>query len=256
MTRSQSQKIKQIRNRFQNSRRTQKYSEYLVRSNSSSSFYQYQSIYSNNQFFYHLDSRQLDCFEFQNRRFFSQTNDSRFFKEKPFASVLSSARQSLQITDENTSSNASGSSFSGSKSKDQYRNNRYRDNKEKERAYVTEKNEYETETNNSSQQENADYYHDSDVELNYYHSQDQNENELEANFFTSTRIFKCRKCKSIFSSNNQLHKHLRQNTCVKKSSMHRSKLEKATAHLIMNISIIESTVDSFKDVRIESEFRD
>jgi hypothetical protein len=141
MTRFQNLEQK-LRDRFQNPRRTQNYSEYLVRSNSLSFSYQYQDVYSSYQFFYRqLNARQYDRLEYQNRDNRNSFSDSRYFKKKfsKFASVLSLARQSLQITSENANSNASDFLYSEIKSKNQYKNNKYQKNyKEKERAYVIE----------------------------------------------------------------------------------------------------------------------
>ncbi len=143
------------------------------------------------------------------------------------------ARQSLQIIDENA--NASGFLYSETKSK----NNR--DYKEKERAYVTKKDEYENEMNISLDDE---YYHEQNSELNYYDSfnNDQDQFEVETNFSMLTRIFICRKCKRTFSSNNQLHKHIRKNLCENfKLTDHvlitDKILNEFTTNLVMNISI-------------------
>jgi hypothetical protein len=248
MTRSQSRdQFKFITDRFQNLRRTQDYSEYFVRSNSSLFSYQYQDAYSNYQPFYRqLNARQYDRSEYQNRDNRNSSSDSRYFKEKPSesASVLSFSKQSLQIISENNA-NASGSTFREAKSKNQ------RDYKNKERAYVTEKHEKKMK---KSYNEKSDYYHESNSDLDYYNPQNQND-ELEANFFTLTRTFRCRKCKIMFFSNNQLHKHLRQDICMKKSSIPQPKLEETTAHLTMNILIVEFTIDSFKNIDIDFGFR-
>jgi hypothetical protein len=173
-------------------------------------------------------------------------------KKSAFASALSSARRPLQIIDENA--NTSDSSYPETKSKNQYKNNKHqRDYKEKERAYVIEKDESEHESTKIS--EENDYYHESDSDLNYYNSQNQNE-ESEVNFFMLILAFRCKKCKTLFSSNNRLHKHLREATCMKKSLKLKIKHERVTAHLIMNISIIESTVDFSKNIDIDFEFRE
>jgi hypothetical protein len=212
MIRSQSQnQFKLFRNRFQNSRRIQNYFEYLLRSNSLFS-YQYQSVYSNNQFFYQFNARSQKRFEYQNRNdrsFYSSQNnrylvsDSRYFKKKSskFASVLSSSKQFLQIIDENANQNASDFSYFEIKS---------RNYKKKDRAYVIEKNENENQMKNSNSDDDIEYYHESNSNLNYYDSNlDQNQNEVEVNVFTSIQILKCKKCRTIFFFNNQLHKHLR-----------------------------------------------
>jgi hypothetical protein len=60
----------------------------------------------------------------------------------------------------------------------------------------------------------------------------------------------------MFFSNNQLHKHLRQDICMKKSSISQLKLEETTIHLTTNIFIVEFTTDSFKNIDIDFEFRD
>jgi hypothetical protein len=252
---------KTIRDRFQNPRRTQKYSAYFFRSNSSS-FYQRSAAYFNNQFFYqYFDSRQneyRDRFEYRNRniRAIYQSRNTRntyfdlkYFKKKSqsFDFVLLFARQLLQIIDENA--NASDFSYSEIKSK----NNR--DYKNKDRAYVTEENEHEDEMNISLDDE---YYHEQNSNLNYYDlfSNDQNQLEVEANFFMLAQTFRCRKCKIVFFSNNQLHKHLRQNMCMKKLSISQFKIEDATTHLAMNMFIVKFTIDSFKNIDTNFEFRD
>jgi hypothetical protein len=266
MTRSQNQNFKSIKNRFQNSRRIQKYSAYFFWSNSFS-FYQRSVAYFNNQSFYqYLDSRQneyRDRSKYRNRdiRTFYQFRDirytsfdSRYLKKKSqsFDSVLFFAKQSFQIIDENL--NASDFFYSEIKNKNQYKNNKYQKNyKEKERAYVIEKDEQENEMKNISKKK--DYYHQSNSDLNYYDSQNQDD-EVEANFSILTRIFRCRKCKTMFFSNNQLHKHLRQDICMKKSSISQFKFEETTTHLTMNILIVEFTIDSFKNIEIDFEFRD
>ncbi len=172
-------------------------------------------------------------------------------KKSSFASVLSLARQLLQIIDENA--NSSDSSFSEIKSKNY---------KSKEKIYVTKKNEQKNELNNSSQSENNDYYHESNLDLNYYNSQNQNQNEKsKINFFTLTRTFSCKICKTVFSSNNRLHRHLCHNICKKfKHDTNEAFKEKIFyemfANLAMNILIIEFIVDSSKNVDIDFEFRD
>jgi hypothetical protein len=250
MTRSQNLEQK-LRNRFQNSRRTQNYSEYFVRSNFISFSYQNQDAYSNYQLFYRqFNARQYDRFEYQNRNNQNFFSDSRYFKKKlsEFASVLSFSKQTLQITNENNA-NASNSTFRETKSREQ------RDNKSKNRVYVTEEHE-KNEIKKLYEKDN--YYHESNSDLNYYDSfiNDQKQFETKINFFTSTQTFKCKKCRTIFFSNNQLHKHLRKNTCIKKSLISQFKHEETIIHLTTNISIIEFTVDFFKNIKIEFEFRD
>jgi hypothetical protein len=247
------------KDRFQFSRRTQNYSAYSFRSNAFLSIsYQYQNAFSNNQFFYQFNFRQHDSFEYQSRdarSIYSQVNryfffNERYFKKKStsFDSVLSSSKQSLQIISENNA-NASNSAFREVKSKNQ------RDYKRKERAYVIEKHEKKMK---KSYNENDEYYHEQNQDLDYYDSSAyvQNQFEVEINFFISSRSFKCKRCKTTFSSNNQLHKHLRQDNCTKKSLISQRDLEKLTAHLIMNISIVEFTIDFFKDIDTSFEFRD
>jgi hypothetical protein len=256
MTRSQNQ-FKFIRDRFQNSRRTQNYSEYFVRSNSSLSSYQYQDAYSN----YQLDNRQYERFEYRNRNtrsYNSRDNrfvDSRYFKKKSskFASVLSFTRQSLQIIEENANQSASDSSYFEIKSK----NNE--DYKRKNRAYVIKKNEHENEMNNSFDDE---YYHESNSKLNYYNFEQNQEKKSKIKFFTSAQIFIYKKCKRIFFSNNRLHEHLRQNLCEQiKFKTHvdttnHKILNESTINFVMNIFIVESSVDSFKNVDTDFEFRE
>ncbi len=123
---------------------------------------------------------------------------------------------------------------------------------------MIEKNEHENEMKNYSSKEN--YYHESNLELNYYNSQNQND-ESEANFFNSTQIFICKKCKRTLSFNNQLHKHVRQNLCenfkIITHHVAENKISnKSTTNLITDISIIESSVDSFKNIDTNFEFRD
>ncbi len=125
---------------------------------------------------------------------------------------------------------------------------------------MIEENKHKKNMNFSFEFENNEYYHESNLDMNYYNSQDQ-KNEFKVNFFISARAFKCRKCTLIFSFNNQLHKHIRQNRCEKfillknvKSMKHF--LDESIVNLIMNILIIKSTMNSFKNVRIEFEFRD
>ncbi len=261
MTRSQSQNQFKFRNRFQNPRRTQNYSEYFVRSNSFLSSYQYQDAYSSYQSFYRqFNARQYDRFEYRSQDNRNSFSDSRYFKKKlsEFVSVLSLAKQSLQITSENANQNASDF-FSEIKSKKD-RDNRYqRDYKSKNRVYVTKKDDHENEMK-KSYNEKDDYYHESNSNLNYYNSQNQND-ELETNFFTSSRTFDCRKCRTIFFFNNQLHKHIRQNICENfKFANHRFTKDKIsnelTANLIMTISIVEFTVDFFKNIDTDFGFRD
>jgi hypothetical protein len=259
MTRSQSQNQFKLRDRFQNSRRTQNYSEYVVRSNSSLFSYQYQDVYSNYQFFYRqFNARQYDRFEYQNRDNRNSLSDLQYFKKKSlkFVSVLSFAKQSLQITNENANQSASDF-FSEIKSKKD-RDNKYQRNfKDKNRAYVTKEDEHNDEMKNYSHEN--EYYHESDFDLNYYNFQNQN-NESKANFSTLTQIFICRRCKRSFSSNNQLHKHVRYNLCENsKFTNHQVIKDKisneSTAHLVIDISIIEFSVDFFKDIDIDFEFR-
>jgi hypothetical protein len=264
MTRSQSQnQFKSLRNRFQNSRRTQKYSEYFFRTISFS--FHYQNIYSNNQFFFLLNCRSYNRQKYQNRdtrsSYFSQDNrlssfDSRYFKKKPFVSVLSFSRQFLQIIDENA--NTSDFSFSETKSKNQYKSNKYsRNHKEKRRAYVIEKDHEHEMKNNSTKDE---YYHESDSNLNYYNLQNENQNdELEVNFFTQTRMSTCRKCKKVFSFNNQLHKHLRQKSCENfnqntNENLKNQTFDESSANLAMNMLIIEFSIDFSKNIDTEFEF--
>ncbi len=256
MIRSQDQ-FKFIRNRFQNSRRTHNYSEYFVRSNSLLFSYQYQDAYSN----YQLDNRQYERFEYRNRNIRSYNSrdnrfvDSRYFKKKSseFASVLSFTRQSLQIIEKNANQSASDSSYLEIKSK----NNR--DYKRKNRAYVTKKDEHENEMNNSLDDE---YYHESNSELNYYNFEQNQKKKSKVNFSTSAQIFTCKKCKRVFLSNNRLHEHLRQDLCEQvKFKAHvdttnHKILNESTINFVMNILIVESSVDSFKDVDTDFEFRE
>jgi hypothetical protein len=258
MTRSQSQdQFKFMRGRFQNPRRTQDYSEYFVRSNPSLFSYQYQGAYSN----YQPDNRQYERLEYRNRdtrSYNSRDNrsvDSRYFKEKSSesASVLSFTRQSLQITGENANQSASDSSYSEIKSKDN------RNYKKKSRAYVTEEDEHENEMNNSFDDE---YYHESNSELNYYNSEQNQEKKSKVNFSTSAQIFTCKKCKRIFLSNNRLHGHLRQDLCRQvKFKAHvdttdHKILNESTVNFVMNILIVESSVDFFKNIETRFGFRD
>jgi hypothetical protein len=123
---------------------------------------------------------------------------------------------------------------------------------------VIEENEHENEMKNYSSKKN--YYHESNLELNYYNSQNQND-ESETNFFTSTRVFICRICAKTFSFNNELHKHVRQNLCENFKIIDRHVVEnkisnESTTNLITDISIIESSVDSCKDIDTDFEFRD
>ncbi len=254
--RSQNQ-FKFIKDRFQNSRWTQNYSKYFVRSNSFFSSYQYQDAYSN----YQLDNRQYERLEYRNRNIRSYNSrdnrfiDSRYFKKKSseFAFVLSFTRQSLQIIEENANQNASDSSYFEIKSK----NNR--DYKKKNRAYVTKKDKHKNEMNNSLDDE---YYHESNSELNYYNFEQNQEKKSEINFFTSTQMFICKKCKRTFFSNNRFHEHLRQDFCEKfKFKVHvdttdHKILNEFTVNFVMNILIIESSVDSFKDIDTDFEFRE
>ncbi len=153
----------------------------------------------------------------------------------------------MQIIDENSNQNASDSSHLEIKN---------RDYKEQNRAHVIEKDEQDNEIENYSQKN--EYYHETNSNLNYYDScnNDQEQHDAKINFFSSTQDFKCRKCKTIFFSNNQLHKHLRQNFCIKQSLIFKSDREKSTAHLATNISIVEFFVDFFKNIDIDFEFRD
>jgi DNA-directed RNA polymerase subunit M/transcription elongation factor TFIIS len=252
MTRSQSLEQKS-RDRFQNPRRTQNYPEYSVRSNSFLFSYQYQDAYSSYQPFYRqLNARQYDRLEYQNRDNRNPSPDSRYSKKKSSesASVLSPSKQSLQIIGENNA-NASDSTFRETKSRNQ------RNNKSKDRVYVTEEHDQKDEREKSYDED--DYYHESNPDLNYYNPHDQND-EPETNFFTSARTFDCRKCKSAFSFNNQLHKHIRQNICENFKSLINHLKDKTSnevnANLAMNISIIESTVDFSKNIDTDFEFRD
>ncbi len=261
MTRSQDQS-KSMKDRFQNSRRTQEYSTYFFRSNSSS-YYQRSVIYSNNQSFYQNSaSRQNDyrerfAYRNQNIRSYNYFRDNRFidsryFKKRSaeFVSVLSLTRQFLQIVDANANQNASDSSYSEIKSKND------KDYKDKNRIYVTKNDEHDNDMNESYDQED-EYYHESDFDLDYYDSiHNQKQSETKINFFTLAQSLKCRKCRFTFFSNNQLHKHLRQNICMKKSLILQLKFDEATAHIAMNISIVESNVDFSKNMNTEFEFRD
>ncbi len=239
---------KSFRDRFQNSRRAQNNFFWLNFSFS----YEYDA-YSNNQSFYQVDFRQLDRLEYQSRRFIPQSSNPRFFKKKSFASVLSLSRQSLQIINE-SNLNASDSTFFETKIKDQYK----RDYKGKEKAYVIEKDEHENEMN-SSQDQDEKYYHESNLDLNYYNPQKQDQDEKsEANFFTQIRFFTCRNCRAVLFFNNQLHKHLRRNICenFRRNIKHTALENEFFVNLATNISIIESSIDSSKDIGIEFEFRD
>ncbi len=161
---------------------------------------------------------------------------------------MSFSKQSLHIIIENNA-NASDSTFREVKSKNQ------RDYKNKERVYVIEKHEKKMQ---KSYNENDEYYHEQNSNLDYYDSSTYIQDQLEAeiNFFIFSRIFRCKKCKTRFSSNNQLHRHLRKNNCTKKSLIFQHDREKIAAYLIMNISIVEFAIDFFKDIDIDFEFRD
>jgi hypothetical protein len=265
MTRSQSQnQFKSLRDRFQNTRRIQNYSEYSFRSNASLFIsYQNQNAYSNNQSSYQFDHRQYERFEYRNRniRSYNSRNnrfiDSRYFRKKSseLASVLSFARQSLQITSENAIQNASGFSYQETKSK----NNR--DYKSKDRAYVTEKDKHDNEIENYSSEN--EYYHESNSELDYYNSNlnDHDQFDVEINFFISTQTFRCRKCKAIFSSNNQLHKHVRQNICeninisVRDTTFKEKIMNESIVNFVMNILVLKFSIDFSKNVDTDFEFR-
>jgi hypothetical protein len=163
---------------------------------------------------------------------------------------LSSSRQFLQIIDENASQNASDFIYLEIKSKNY---------KEKDRAYVIEEDEHDNEIENYSHKNK--YYHEFDFDLNYYNSQDQ-KNKLNANFFILAQIFTCRKCKQTFSSNNRLHKHLWQTFCEnfrftnRVNSTHDKILNEVIVNLVVDILLVESSIDSFKDIDTDFEFRD
>jgi hypothetical protein len=264
MIRSQSQnQSKLLRDRFQNSRRTQNYSEYSFRSNASFSIsYQNQNAYSNNQSFYQFDHRQYERFEYRNRdiRLYNSRDnrfiDSQYFKKKSarFASVLLFARQSLQITNENASQNASDSSYFGIKSKNY---------KEKYRAYVMKEDEHEHVNEIEDASSEDEYYHESNSELNYYNSDfdDHDQFDVETNFFIFTRVFRCRKCRAVFSSNNQLHKHVKQNVCKNFNIFThfiiiKEEIMNEHVNFVMNISIVKSSVDFSKNIDTSFEFRE
>ncbi len=246
MARSQNLEQKP-RGRFQNPRRTQDYPGYPVRSNPPPSPYQYQGAYPNYQPFYRQpNARQHDRPEYQNR---NPPPDPRYSREKPSGSApaLPPIRQPLQITGGNANQSASGSPHPGTKSKDN------RDYKGKGRAYVTEEDKHENEMDNPPDNE---YYHGSDPELDYYDpSNDQDQHEAEANFSIHARTFDCRKCKAVFPSNNQLHKHVRQTRCEKPRTADFLTTDEPTANHVMDIPILESTVDSSKDIGTGFGFR-
>ncbi len=106
--------------------------------------------------------------------------------------------------------------------------------------------------------ENDEYYHEQNSDLDYYDSSTyiQDQFEVEINFFILSRILKCKRCKTTFSSNNQLYKHLREDNCTKKSLIFQHDRENVSTYLIINISIVEFTMNFFKDIDIDFEFRD
>ena len=230
----------------------------------------------------------------------SNQNQYQHYSSNRFANVYQSrsaststlffARQSLQITNENASDSQNQNnqrqndvrqqidnynvrrndkSEDDSNNRDDYNINNWRN---RSFAYQVEEQHDEQEKKridyNSSSMKNEfeqsnNYFVD---DLNYYNSNHQNQsnNEIDSyEFFTTSQLkYLCRRCKSIFLSNNQLHKHIRAECQSFKfidisisTSYHDESIDVSDfdSIIIIKSSIVESSIKN--NVRQEYDFR-
>ena len=204
--------------------------------------YQQQSDVNDSQFSYFYSKQYEEWFsfdytsyQFKNSVYQNQKNQYQFFVEKSVfvAIVLSFVKQFLQLIFENESDskNQARTKFDSQISEEKF------DNRvDKIRTYVVdEKNEFENQFHEESNQEQENYHVD-DENFTYYESDNQND-EKTVNFisfvFATTSEFRCRHCKNFFSFNNNLHRHLRVNcsTLVKISTKKTFTTVSSSSHL-------------------------
>ena len=171
---------------------------------------------------------------------------------------MSFVKQLLQLIFE---SESDSKNQARTKSDSQTSEERFDNRADKIRAYVVdEKNEFEKEFHEESNQEQENYHVD-DENLTYYESDNQND-EKTVNFISSvlatTSESRCRHCKNFFSFNNNLHRHLRVSCSAlikintrKTSSSHLNFSEKAkfeAVYLVVFVSSIEAIKNSASSV--------
>ena len=199
-------------------------------------------------------------YQFKNSAYQNQKNQYQFFVEKSASAaiVLSFVKQSLQLIfeSESNSKNQARTKFDFQTSEERF------DNRvDKIRTYVVdEKNEFENEFHEKSNQEQENYHVD-DENFTYYESDSQND-EKTVNFISSvlatTSKSRCRHCKNSFSFNNNLHRHLRVSCSTlvkistkKTSSSHLNFFEKTkfeTVYSVVFVSSIETIKNSFSSI--------
>ena len=199
-----------------------------------SSYYFANSIYNNQKYQYRNYDRQSNDVRDQQQSFIS-------------TSQLSVARQSFRLINENAFDFKNQNSRSNVEKSNQQR-------EEKIRAYVIDEKD---ETQLKDTLSNEHDYHVENENLEYY---DQNnyskKNEMFVNFTSSIVIkvskFHCRRCKKIFSFNNELHHHLRVDCNVSVFSKESKSLNDIETYSVK--SVISFTIDATKRINNFNQF--
>ena len=222
------------------------YFSYEYWSSSNYNSYQYQnSTFQNNAY------QKYQKFQYQ----FSNASQKTFV-----VSVLSIDKQFLQLIFENASNfkfkNQSQRRLASDTKQDN--RNEFDNRDDKSRAFVVDENNSEKEKivkdfhNSSAKEKHENYYTEND-NLNYYNSNQKN--EIFVNFIASIVVTKsslshCRRCKKIFTFNNELHRHFRADCSLifsKKSKF----FSDAEIYSVKNVS--SSTIDATKKISESSQ---
>ena len=235
----------------QNRRQSNDFSQRFVASFDFSSQSSTQSFVSWSQDY---TSYQFQNFAYQNQKYqFRQSNNEATSRVVSFVLSQTQSRHSLRIISKNESnSSTSQNSNQDSKQKKKF-NSRDKESNDrfqrKSRAYVADEKDENHEWKDSYQyqaefvedfasknQDQDDYYANED-EMNYWNSKyniEMNVDESFALFISSLNTSQCRRCKSAFSFNNQLHRHLRKASCI--TSLFRKSFVSSAVHIFIKTS--------------------
>ena len=170
---------------------------------------------------------------------------------------MSADRQLLQLTFENASDFKPKNQSQRQLASDTGQDNRgeFDNRDDKTRAFVVDQDNSEEEKSAKdfhNEEEQRDYYTENE-NLNYYNSNQKN--EIFVNFTASVIVIKsslshCRRCRKTFTSNNELHRHLRADCSL--ISPERSKLF-SDVEVYPAKSVSSSTIDATKEISESSQ---